>query len=573
MNSSEFPAVFARLVAEAVPGMLKHQRANGAIIYNEKAPIVYPQQAIYPLAFCFAGKDPEQRHKGSPEIAKAIAKLSTFLIESFDDTGHFQYDSYGYSVKTVDQRLTFAWVEALRLLRESGANFDYDRWGSKIERACETLIEHRLRKLEGVRRFIGRVLGTGANHVALYFSTIYRAGEVLDRPKLIEYVLPIARAMAADVHPDGYWEEHSDLLRNGGPTPSYNYLTQAAFALLYAWTGEGVFRAAIERSTRLHANFTYPDAHFFDLIDERVRSGHDDSPRVWGLFGFSHSPEGRGSAIAHYKGWRAMVGDVELISPELLARHCENYSYWSPGEVVAAPFEQPEHTARLIMPAGIFRRKAWCVGLSAIRATTAEDAAYADNPFSLDRQKLFSVWHEKTGTLIDGSHSKLQKENSTFAGPANFPNDFLPCGGSVGEENTELVARAAYKTFYGEVRIRPLSSTTLQIDLSVDPAGCQGPYTAAFTMPCKAKSITGLNGKEVKLGETPFAIAAAELGGGFRFGLATVKGADFTVNWPMGPYNSYTSDHKCWPGQELLRVSAELTPARQSTSITVSVEG
>ena len=573
MNSTEFPGVFGRLVAEAVPGILRHQRPDGSIIYDEKAPLIYPQQAIYPLAFCFAGKDPERRHAGSPEIARAIAKLGTFLLERYDDTGHFQYDSYGYAVKTIDQRLTFAWVEALRLLRESGADFDYARWGGKIEKACEMLIEHRLRKLEGVRRFIGRVLGTGANHVALYFSTIYRAGEVLNRPDLQAYVLPIARAMAADVHPDGYWEEHSDLLRTGGPTPSYNYLTQAAFALLYAWTGEGVFRAALERSTRLHTHFSYPDARFFDLIDERVRASHDDAPRVWGLFGFSHSPEGRGCAVAHFNGWRKTVSDVEAISPELLARLCENFTYWSPGETLTPPFERSEHTARMILPAAIFRRKSWCVGLSAIRATTAEDAAYADNPFSLDRQKLFSVWHEKTGLLIDGSHSKGQPENSTFAGPPGFPADYLPCGGSVGEENMELVARAAYKTFFGEVRIRPLSATTLQIELSVDPAGCNGTYTAAFTLPRRAQALTGLNGREFALGDAPLELSAADLGGGFKFGNVTVTGADVRVNWPMAPFNSYTADHKAWPHTYALRVSMELPLQRRSTLVSITVNG
>src|SRR6185503_18159305 len=138
-------------------------------------------------------------------------------------------------------------------------------------------------------------------HVALYCSTIYRAGQVLKRPDLCEYILPIARALAADVHPDGYWDEHSDLLRTAGPTPSYNYLTHCGMALMAEWTGETVFKAAVDRSSRFHENFCYPDASFFDLIDERVR--YDSTPRVWGLFGFSHSPAGRGAAIAHMKGW------------------------------------------------------------------------------------------------------------------------------------------------------------------------------------------------------------------------------------------------------------------------------
>lgn len=573
MSSADFPGVFARLVADAVPGMLKHQRADGAIVLDPKAPIVYPQQAIFPLAFCYVGKDPEQRHKGSPELAKAITKLGNFLVNLFDEKGQVSYDSHGYKVVSVDQRLTNAWTEALFLLRESGADFDYAKWSDKIERACGTLIEHRLKHLPGVRRFIGRVLGTGTNHVALYLSTVYRAGVVLKKPELCEFALPIARAFANDVHPDGYWDEHTDLLRTGGPTPSYSYLSHGAVALMYAWTGEPVFRAALDRSTRFHANFTYPDACVVDLFAERVRSGHSHAPSVWGIFGFSHTPEGRGSAIAHFNGWRAAVKDIETVTGEILSRHCENFLYWESGDVVPPPFERPGHTAKMILPAGIFRRGAWCIGLSCMRATNVEDPAYVENAFALDRQKLFSVWHEKTHLLIDGSHSKKQPENSTFCAPAPYATDFWPCGGAVGEEDADLVARATYKSFIGEVRVRPLSDHTLQIDFSVDPVGNRGPFTVAFTLRKSAESVVGLNGKETPVGEAPFELTSAETGGGFRHGLAVIEGPpDLKLNWPMLPYNSYTSDHKPWAHDHMLRVSLELTPERTHASVVIKIK-
>jgi hypothetical protein len=57
---------FAGIVSEGVEGMLAHQRADGAIVYDPAAPIVYPQQAIMPLAFCYAGLGTNAEHKGSP---------------------------------------------------------------------------------------------------------------------------------------------------------------------------------------------------------------------------------------------------------------------------------------------------------------------------------------------------------------------------------------------------------------------------------------------------------------------------------------------------------------------------
>jgi len=64
-DTLHFPAAFGQVVTDAVPHILKHQRADGAIVYDESLPIVFPQQAIFPLAFCYAGLDPDKSHKGS----------------------------------------------------------------------------------------------------------------------------------------------------------------------------------------------------------------------------------------------------------------------------------------------------------------------------------------------------------------------------------------------------------------------------------------------------------------------------------------------------------------------------
>ena len=382
-------------------------------------------------------------------------------MRQFDNQGQFYYDSYGYKGSHVDQRLTYAWIEGLRILREANADFDFSAWQDKIERACGTLVSKHLNKLIGLRRFIRLSTGTGLNHVALYISTVYRAGQVFNRPDFCEVALKVGRALAEDIHPDGYWEEHGDLLSNCGPTPLYNYLSHCGMALMHEWTGEAAFKAAIDRSTRFHRQFCYPDASPCELIDERVRY-HADS-MMWGLFGFTHSPEGRGSAVEHFKNWRSHV-NREKPFPETVARLCENYLYWKRGDIGAATFTQKHHTALLTLPAGLFRRGAWSVGLSAMRAYNPEDPANRDNPFALDRQKLFSVWHEKMGMLLDGSHSKNQPENSTFAAKYPEGNDHFPEGGRVGEENGELKVHALYRSFYADVTIVPVSDSELRID-------------------------------------------------------------------------------------------------------------
>jgi hypothetical protein len=565
----EFPAAFGRVVADAIPHILKHQRADGAIVYDGIV-ICWPQQAIFPLALCFAGLDPDKHHKGSPEVRECITKLSGFLVNWFDDQGQINYDSLGNKITNVDQRLTHAWTEALHILRQSDADFDYAAWGDKITRACKNLISHRLQKLVGIRRFVRLSVGTGLNHAALYISTVYRAGQVLNIPEFCDLGLKLGRALAADVHPDGYWEEHSDLLCNGGPTTLYNYLSHNGMALMYAWTGEQVFLDAIRRSTNFHGNFCYPDATLCELIDERVR--YHPHPFNWGLAGFSHSPEGRGSAIEHFKGWLAH-SDLDSVSPEILARQCENYLYWNSGDIAPAPFTRPNHTALLNMPGGLFRRGAWSIGLSAMRSYNHEDPGNRENPFALDRQKLFSVWHEKAGMLLDGSHSKNQPDNSTFAAKFWDMQDCLPSSGKVCEENGELYSRAIYKCFYGTARLRPVSDSVLKIELSIDPAGCCVPIRAGFTLQRKGTEAETFSGSKLILTEQPFELTREEMGGGFRYEKLSVESSgDFKLHWPLAPFNSYAADKKHAISAYQLRVSTMLSAEWKSAEFTITVK-
>lgn len=578
IDETSFPRAFGDRITDQLEVLLDNLQPDGSIrLLNN--PLVYPQQAIMPLAFCWAGLDPQARWKGSVRVREAIAKLGTFLCQRFDGRGHFVYNSHGYDVDHVDQRLTYAWCEALRILREAGGDFDFGAWEDKILRACGSLWEHRVKKLAGLRRFFARVTGTGTNHAALYLTTIFRAGQGLGRPGMCADVLPIARALAADVHPDGYWEEHGDLSRRGGPTPIYNYLTHQGMSLMYEWTGEKVFLDAIEKSARFHSTFCYPDATFVDVIDERVRYRHAKSPSVWGLFGFSHWPWGRGAAAAHFRGY-AKFNTTIYNRGEELARLCENYMYWPEGPTEPAPFERADHQGTLALGGAVARRGAWFLAGCSMPGRNSEDPCYLDNPFALDRQKLFSVWHERTGLLIDGSNSKRQPANSTFsAGEAAInvlvqtsgTQDFYPDSGSVNVDAKGLSVHAVYKTFEADVRLEPDGDGRLTIYAQVDPAACPLPIMFAFTLR-PAERLTTLGGVGRQFGDQPWELSGAELGGGFTLGPVTVRGpAETTVQWPMSPFESYHKDAKADPSQNLVRVAIPLTRERAATKITLEI--
>lgn len=567
---SNFPNAFAKSVVDLIPFVLKQQEANGRIANKPRAPFPSAQNSILGLAFCYAGLDPEKRYHRSKDLKVAIEKLTNFLTESCDDKGEFAIESYGHKLHGTDQRLTYAWIEALRILRETGDSFDFHRWEPKIVAACHTLIDHRLKNLVGVKRFIGKVAGTGINHVVLYLSTIYRVGQVLNRKDLCDFTLPITRAMAADVHPDGYWEEHNDLSGDIGPTPLYNLISHKGMSLMYEWTKEEVFKDAVLKSTQFHQNFTYPDGNLFDLVDERVRYYHYPQPQVWGLFGFSHTAEGRGLAQHQFEEWSKFPPSKYF--GEEIARNCENFLYWHSGEVKQAPYTRRNHRAKMTLPAGIFRHESWCIGLSGMRATIPEDLHYRENAFALDKQKLFSVWHEKLGLIIDGSHSKSQPENSTFSCLPQKHWDYWPCRGYIDARETSFSVAAMYKTFEAKVVLTPLDKARLQIEFSADFSATASPILASFTLSHLGKAIQSMKGKTWNLDSNSFRITNKDLDQEFVYGSVQIKSdQEFYLDWPFIPYGVYTADHSSPPSDYLVRMVMPLTREHSKTSITLAI--
>jgi hypothetical protein len=565
IQSLKFPEAFFDAVIQQLPTLLKYQQEDGRIVYNPRQAFGSPQNAIFPMAFALTTGNSPLRNSNA--LRNSLRKLTQFLEKNTTAHGEIKLAEGAH----VDQRLIYAWIETTRLLRDAKEDFPFDDWEKRIVGACEKLIDHRLKHGVGLKRLIGRVLGTSTNHFALYMAAVYRAGMVFGKPEYCDFVRPMAKALALDVHPDGYWEEHGDLTREIGPTICYGYLTHGGMSLLCEWTKEPAIKEALEKSAKFYSRFLYPDATYLDVMDERVRYHHWSRARSWGLFGFSHTSEGRGVAAAHFASWlKKPFG--ETFSEEL-ARHCENFMYWHPGEMELPKFIDENHEARMTLPAGVFRKKSWCLGLSGMRATIPEDLAYRENSFALDRQKLFSVWHDRHGLLIDGSHAKWQPENSTFAAHVQKHWDYYPIAGKVSAKGDQFGVSAGYKTFTAEVSLRTVSDQELRMEFQADFSAFSGIIWASFTFIRIAKEITGGNGKLWELGENSFEISREDFGDCFIYGAVEVSSAsDMRVQWPFKPYETYYSkDHKPAPDAYIVRVAIPLTPKNPRAEVSLRI--
>jgi hypothetical protein len=287
----------------------------------------------------------------------------------------------------------------------------------------------------------------------------------------------------------------------------------------------------------------------------------------WGLFAMSNTAQGRAWAARHFDQWRNWTRDPANVSPQTLARHVENALYWRPGPFAKPPMDRPDHAATLTLPAGVRRREPWFMAVSAMKAENEADATCRDNPFALERQKLFSVWHDSAGLIIDGSHSKYQPDNSTFVTIKNLQKpDYLPQGGTV-SVGDDVHVQAAYRTFFGRVDLKPIDDTTMRLDFSIDPAGCSGPITASFTMPLRGEAVTADSGDTHSLTEDAF-----EITGPFRHGDVHISGPkDLRLQWPLKPFYSYAADHIPKRAMWILRVSFELTREAPKASVLVRI--
>ncbi|MCZ7643908.1 MAG: hypothetical protein M5U26_01265 [Planctomycetota bacterium] len=121
--------------------------------------------------------------------------------------------------------------------------------------------------------------------------------------------------------------------------------------------------------------------------------------------------------------------------------------------------------------------------------------------------------------------------------------------------------------------MRPVRDGELRIELKVEPAGNRGSFRAGFTLCVLGEELVTRAGRRVKLGDEPFELAGAELGGGFRLGPLALEGPPgMSVHWPYKPFNSYHAEGLCTRGAWLLRVAVELPFERPAAGFTLRVE-
>jgi hypothetical protein len=234
-----------------------------------------------------------------------------------------------------------------------------------------------------------------------------------------------ARRFAASQHPDGYWPE------GHAPVNIYHMVSLAALGRVAILKPDPTLTQAVQRAAAYAERVVHPDGTFVSLVDGR--SPHASAPSARALHAFSHLPRDRGFAR-----WLvdARLQHATPLEGEEAANWLASSLLWRRGP--ETPY-RPWSGGRALGSYAWFRRAhGWQLSFA-----VTPRALLARNQFMLDYQRIFSLWHARTGVLLSGAQDKHCPEHNTFSARRSADLGTL-VGGRIGSEVSPPYVEAEY---------------------------------------------------------------------------------------------------------------------------------
>lgn len=475
----------------------------------------FNHQAIRAYAYLYTREESPLKEDG--KLADAIRDLSSAI-------GKFEVPP--------SNRLTVMMADARRLLHDAGALDLMPRVDEMMLAGAESLAEH-LMLYRHLTNFAAANTGTGTNHVAVYGNAVYRVGELLGMDDLMALAEEIWEPLARDMHPDGYWAE-----ANGGPAVGYNNLTLVCCGRMGLWTGKALYRDAAQTSARFHRLFCYPDTSKLESFDGRQRY-HPNQVGTWASFVHSETPEGRGFVHRRIESLRMYSPASEGSGGQTLAGLCEDHEWWVDGPVAPAECDREHYTEMLDSRGGVRRDGPWCFTLQGIT-----HLPIGTGGFFVDRSSPFSLWHEKTGLIVNGSGEPDEHAAQMFKiRPIYNRNSYsVPEQTSIdlGSLGAPATLTSEYRGGTAHLQVRTLSDTAVELEVRVGVRSDRYPVEVTLQLELREGDFvngTELTTKELRLTESKLAgVVDSE-----KFRISFPEGGARLV-WPHIPYHPYRGD-------------------------------
>ena len=400
-------------------------------------------------------------------------------------------------------------------------------------------------------RFHSRSFYTGPNHAILYAAALTRGGRMFRHRGWRQLAMAFAERFAAFQDPEGYWAEHD------GPVGIYSSVSLAGIAAIHRLEPRPIFQNALERALRYHETVVYPDYTSVALIDRRMR--YQRVPFIWGGAGFTRWPRGRAflRALA-----RARLRCDEPFTAEEVARWLEAYVHCRRGP--APPYTPWRGVRYLGRHACFIRDRGWQVNFS-VNPVMVDPT----QSFSLDYQKVVSLWHRRTGLIVDGSQDKHHPEHDNFLFPGRTDPGVMVTG-LIATQCKPRFVEAMYSNHIA-VRVEADILDAANMVLTARETGLRRIDAVRFNLPLRV----GV-GSTIHVGRRPVVLSGKKCAVRVKRGEAVslfdgnlVMRCDRggRLHFPCLPWNSYSVDNRSGMEAAFLRFEIPLTGSPKSARV------
>lgn len=500
-----------------IPGILGSQKENGQ--FGTEPWISTDQNVMFPLAVAWHLEGSVYHH--SDEVLDAIIRGGYAMIEEQDDVGMVIFRKKDHSTwGQIYQPWVYSrWMRAYHLVGEAMLGDARDKWNEGLLLGYEGISEKAMRHVHNIP--------------AHHSMGLYCAAVVFERDEWKQQSKEFMARVVAKQSPHGWWPEHK------GPVVSYNFVYTEALGVYYAMSRDEDVLEALERASRYHANYTYPDGSGVETVDGR--NPYHTGARLRSP-GFSFSPIGRGYLAQQHAHQRNSGKHFQADYAAHLLLYGEG------GEIEETAAGRDRHVYHMGEEALTVRRKPWFCCLSAFVCELPS------NRWGQDRQNFVSVFHDRVGLILGGGNTKLQPLWSNFTvgdtslmahTPGESDPDFGPFDGLIhAPDKVSYVDNedAPGLTFeYGEERcsitLTPKSDDEMSVACEVTCNSGLAVEGHVTILPHLGETISFSSGERQELGESGFEMSGESWIEHAGWRLSIPEGS--RVVWPALPHNPY----------------------------------
>jgi hypothetical protein len=515
--------------------------------------VFYDQQVNAGIGYCLVHRFPGNPYYHHAGAAAAMERSLRYML----DAGGLSRPPLGrgFEHRNLRASVTIARMAGDLLSRRLRAAL------AESHQACLKSLRVLMRKYRDVTEFDARTLDTGTNHFWGYLAITAILAQHLEDESVLGELRPFAERFARAQDRTGHWTE------NDGPTSVYTRVSAHFMGLVAEVFPTPALIRAARRAVDFQIDFSFPDGSSIECFDERVQA-HESfyglSQYLFGITAMPHHPRGREYFAFLVRRLKSVCGDrTGFASLEFC--HFIVDALQRSGSLRGTSAWKPEDAQAHGDGFGTVRRGPWQVGYQALPTRD-----WHENPFFLDRQSLFSLWHDRCERAVDGSNSKRQPEIGTFTASRTDGAFFdraasLPVGGRWRRGRGLGTLTIGYPDFTADLAFVPRGD---ELVLTVRARALR-PRLKRLMMHVRLPFRWGArlrtqSGGACVLGEhAPVELSAPQRGwiesGGVRFSASM----PFTATWPYIPFSSYRWPmHQRAPADAWFPVSFDLDPAK-----------